>query len=213
MLFRSLRFRPGSPQVWGIQLGRLIRPKNEWAYLTRIPISAGPGTFRLSAAGTLVGIEVPQNNRVLDIKPYAIGSLATDRTATPRTSNQFERDAGVDVKYGVTPNLIADLTYNTDFAQVETDEQQINLTQFPLFFPEKREFFLEGRGIFDFGRPGGGGEGGPRIQRGGGGFSFGGGDVPTLFFSRQIGLTNGLDRKSTRLNSSHIQKSRMPSSA
>jgi hypothetical protein len=190
--FKSLRFRPGSSQVWGFQLGRLIRSKNEWAYLTRVPISAGPGEFRLSAAGTLVGVEVPRNNRLIDIKPYAIGSLATDRRATPPTSNQLDKDAGVDIKYGVTPNLIADFTYNTDFAQVEVDEQQVNLTRFPLFFPEKREFFLEGRGIFDFGRPGGGGEGGLRIQRGGGGFNFGGGDAPTLFFSRRIGLNNEL---------------------
>jgi hypothetical protein len=188
--FKSLRFRPGSSQVWGFQLGRRIRWKNEMTFLTRVPISAGPGEFRLSAAATLVGVEVPQNNRLIDIKPYAIGSLATDRTKTPAASNQLDKDAGVDVKFGVTPNLIADLTYNTDFAQVEVDEQQINLTRFPLFYPEKREFFLEGRGIFDFGRPGAGGEGGFRIQRGGGGPSFGGGDVPTLFFSRRIGLNN-----------------------
>jgi uncharacterized protein DUF5916 len=190
--FKSLRFRPGPSQVWGLQLGRLIRAKNESTYLTRVAISAGPGSFRLSAAGTLIGVEVPENNRILDIKPYAIGSLTTDRMATPRTSNQLDRDGGIDVKYGVTPSLIADLTYNTDFAQVEADEQQVNLTQFPLFFPEKREFFLEGRGIFDFGRPGGGGEGGLRIQRGSGGFISGGGDVPTLFFSRRIGLNKGL---------------------
>ena len=68
--FKSLRFRPGASQVWGLQLGRNIRSKNEWTYLTRIPISAGPGSFRISAAGTLVGVEVPQSNRVLDIKPY-----------------------------------------------------------------------------------------------------------------------------------------------
>jgi hypothetical protein len=138
--FKSLRFRPGPSQVWGFQLGRMIRSRNESTYLTRVPISAGPGGFRLSAAGTLVGVEVPENNRILDIKPYAIGSLTTDRMATPRTSNQIDRDGGIDIKYGVTPNLIADFTYNTDFAQVEADEQQVNLTQFPLFFPEKREF-------------------------------------------------------------------------
>jgi hypothetical protein len=188
--FKSLRFRPGSSQVWGVQLARRIRWKNEMTYLTRVPISAGPGEFRVSAAATLVGLEVPQNSRRFDIKPYAIGSLATDQTTTPRTSNQLDGDAGFDIKYGVTQNLTADFTYKTDFAQVESDEQQINLTRFALFFPEKREFFLEGRGIFDFGRPGGG-EGGPRVGRGGGGV-FGGSDVPVLFFSRQIGLNNGL---------------------
>ena len=90
--------------------------------------------------------------------------------------------------------MTADFTYNTDFAQVEVDEQQVNLTRFSLFFPEKREFFLEGRGIFDFGRGapfgGGGGPGGGTRRPGGGGF-FGGGDVPTIFFSRRIGLERG----------------------
>jgi hypothetical protein len=190
--FKSLRFRPGEAQVWGLQMGRRLRRKNEMTFLTRVPISAGPGEFRLSAAATLVGVEVPKGNRLMDIKPYAIGSLATDRTTTPRTSHQLVEDAGVDAKFGVTSNLVADLTYNTDFAQVEVDEQQVNLTRFPLFFPEKREFFLEGRGIFDFGRPAGG-EGGFRIQRGGGGFgSGGGGDVPLLFFSRRVGLSNNV---------------------
>ena len=80
----------------------------------------------------------------------------------------------MDVKYGVTQNLTADVTINTDFAQVEADEQQINLTRFSLFFPEKREFFLENAGTFDFG--------------GSGGFGGGGGNTPTLFYSRRIGL-------------------------
>ena len=192
--FKSLRFRPGESQVWGLQLGRSIRWKNEQAYLTPVAISAGPGMFRLSAAGTLTGVEVPSGNLVFEIKPYAIGSLATDVNAVPRISNEGDGDFGLDVKYGVTQNLTADFTYNTDFAQVEVDEQQVNLTRFSLFFPEKREFFLEGRGIFDFGQGvsfvsgrGPGGEGG---RPGGGGF-FGGGDVPTVFFSRRIGLEDG----------------------
>ena len=190
--FKSLRFRPGTAQIWGLQLARRIRRKNEVAYLTPVPISAGPGEFRLSAAGTLVGVEVPRNNRTFDIKPYAIGSLATDVTTTPPVSNNLDGDVGLDVKYGVTQNLTADLTYNTDFAQVEVDEQQVNLTRFNLFFPEKREFFLEGRGIFDFGRAAGNVDGGPRVGRGGVSNSGGGGDVPTLFFSRRIGLNKGL---------------------
>ena len=107
--------------------------------------------------------------------------------------NEAAGDYGIDVKYGVTDNLTADLTYNTDFAQVEVDEQQVNLTRFSLFFPEKREFFLEGQGIFDFGRSlglgGGGGPGGGGRPTGGGGF-FGGGEAPTIFFSRRIGLTD-----------------------
>ena len=188
--FKSLRFRPTTAQIWGVQLGRQVRRKNEATHLTSVPINAGPGELRVSAAGTLIGIEVPQGSRTFEIKPYAIGSLATDVNAVPRVSNAGDGDFGVDVKYGVTDNLTADFTYNTDFAQVEVDEQQVNLTRFSLFFPEKREFFLEGRGIFDFGRAagvrmGGGGGGG-----GGGGF-FGGGDVPTIFFSRRIGLNEG----------------------
>ena len=164
--FKSIRFRPGTSQIWGLQIGRNVRWKNEWTYLTPVPISGGPGMFRLSAAGTLTGVEVPEGNRTFEIKPYGIGSMATDVNAVPLVSNAGDGDFGLDVKYGVTQNLTADFTYNTDFAQVEVDEQQVNLTRFSLFFPEKREFFLEGRGIFDFGRgvtfggmtgPGGGG--------------------------------------------------------
>ena len=77
--------------------------------------------------------------------------MTTDRLRTPPLSDDFDRDFGIDARYGVTANLTADLTVNTDFAQVEVDEQQVNLTRFSLFFPEKRDFFLEGRGTFDFG--------------------------------------------------------------
>ncbi len=191
--FKSLRFPRGASQLWGIQLGRDIRSSVEEAYLTPVPISAGPGQFRVSAAGTLIGLQVPEGNRTFEIKPYAIGSLNTDRTVVPPIANDGDGDGGVDIKYGLTENLTADFTYRTDFAQVEVDEQQINLTRFSLFFPEKREFFLESQGIFDFGRvPGFGGIGGS--ARGGltgaPGF-FGGGDAPTLFFSRRIGLDEG----------------------
>jgi Domain of unknown function (DUF5916) len=86
-------------------------------------------------------------------------------------------DGGFDFKYGLTRSLIADVTVNTDFAQVEEDIQQVNLTRFSLFFPEKREFFLEGEGIFAFGGVGSG-NGTP-------------GDVPVMFFSRRIGLNSG----------------------
>jgi len=107
-------------------------------------------------------------------------------------SNKGDGDFGLDVKYGVTQNLTADFTYNTDFAQVEVDEQQVNLTRFSLFFPEKREFFLEGRGIFDFARGGVGGGFGGALRRGGsGGGFFGGGNAPTLFYTRRIGLDGG----------------------
>ena len=149
--FKSLRFQQGRSQLWGIQFERQVRRKNAVSHLTPVPIAVGPGIFRLSAAATLAGLEVASENRRLEVKPYAIGSSATDLTASPPFSNRGAGDAGVDAKRGVTQNLAADFTYNTDFAQVEVDEQQVNLTRFSLFFPEKREFFLEARGIFDFG--------------------------------------------------------------
>ena len=193
--FKSLRFQQGRSQLWGIQFGRRMRRKNETAHLTPVPIAAGPGMFRLSVAATLVGIEVESENRRLEVKPYAIGSSATDLTASPPFSNRGAGDAGVDAKWGVTQNLTADFTYNTDFAQVEVDQQQVNLTRFSLFFPEKREFFLEARGIFDFGAgpnvlgEGGGGGNGGRLQGPPGTRS--GSDVPLVFFSRRIGLQEG----------------------
>ena len=188
--FRSLRYRPGPSQVWGIQLRRNVRRKNEWAYITPVPISAGNGPggiFRVSAAATLVGLDAPSGSKNLEIKPYAIGGVSTDLTVDAPFTNRRSGDAGLDVKYGVTQNLTADFTYNTDFAQVEVDEQQVNLTRFNLFFPEKREFFLEGRGIFDFARGTFAGGGRGALRRQGGGF-FGGGNAPTIFYSRRIGL-------------------------
>ena len=195
--FKTLRYRSEPPHVWGVQLRRAIRRKNEWVYLTRLPISAGGGSgsagiFRVSAAGTLVGLEPPPASRNVEVKPYAIGGVTTDLTASPAVVDAGSGDAGIDVKYGITQNLTADFTYNTDFAQVEVDERQVNLTRFPLFFPEKREFFLEGRGIFGFARGGVTGRfGGP----GGGpvGGIFGDVNVPQLFYSRKIGLERAPD--------------------
>jgi hypothetical protein len=186
--FKTLRYRAGSNQIWGIQLRRAVRYKNEWTYLTPVPQNmAGPMGFnRVSAAGTLVGLDLPPASRNVEIKPYAISRLTTDRLASPRVTNEFTPDIGGDFKYGVTANLTADLTVNTDFAQVEVDEQQVNLTRFTLFFPEKRDFFLEGQGTFDFARGGASG-GGFFIPGGGGGNT----DTPYLFYSRRIGLTNG----------------------
>ena len=185
--FKSLRYQSGADRMWGIQLRRSIRHKNEWTYLNPVPaFLAGPQALnRVSAAGTLVGLDLPPAGSNLELKPYAIAGLTTDRTVTPGVSNDADADVGFDFKYGVTANLTADLTVNTDFAQVEVDEQQVNLTRFSLFFPEKREFFLEGRGVYDFGTGGGGGFGG-----GGGGFG-GGDDAPSLFYSRRIGLDRG----------------------
>ena len=183
--FKSLRYLSGENQSWGIQMRRQIRRRNEIAYLTFVPVSAGAviGIFRVSAAADLVGLDLPPAGKNIEIKPYATSSLTT--LAEPK-SNDFDGDFGGDLKYGITANITADLTYNTDFAQVEVDERQVNLSRFSLSFPEKREFFLEGRGMFDFGRGpsrGGGGGGG---GRGGGG---GGGATPTVFYSRRIGLS------------------------
>ena len=192
--FKSLRYRPARDQVWGIQLRRTVMRKNEWAYLTLIPISAAGfggrgGVFRVSAAGTLVGLEAPPAGVHLEVKPYAIGGLTPAEAAgAGAAARPIEGDAkaGVDLKYGVTQNLTADFTWNTDFAQVEVDEQQVNLTRFNLFFPEKREFFLEGRGIFDFAR--GSFRTARSLRRGS---VLGGGDAPTIFYSRRIGLQGG----------------------
>lgn len=179
--FKSLRYRPGREQVWGLQLRRAIRRKNEWNYLTPLPSSVvgtgASGSLRVSMAGTLVGLEAPPPSRNLEVKPYSIAGLQSERLNGGGISNDWNFDAGLDVKYGITENLTADFTFNTDFARVEVDEQQVNLTRFSLFFPEKREFFLEGRGIFNF-APGVSGSGG-------------GGGTPTLFYSRQIGLESG----------------------
>lgn len=180
--FKSLRYRAGADQVWGMQIRRSVRHKNEWEYLTPVPrILAGPQALnRVSAAGTLVGLDLPEAGMNIELKPYVVTRVTTDRLRTPQINNSFGSEIGGDIKYGVTPNLTADLTVNTDFAQVEADEQQVNLTRFSLFFPEKRDFFLEGRGIFDFARGGNGAFGGS-----------GGADTPQLFYTRRIGLDNG----------------------
>jgi Domain of unknown function (DUF5916) len=176
--FKSLRYRGSGPQIWGINFRRNVKWKNELSFLTRVPREYGHnGIFRMSTAGTLVGLETPAQSMNLELKPYAISALTTDRTAAAPFSNRFSGEAGFDFKYGLTRSLIADATYNTDFAQVEEDVQQVNLTRFSLQFPEKRDFFLEGQGIFNFG--------GPRST--GGGTN----DVPVLFFSRRIGLNQG----------------------
>ncbi|MBK5299471.1 MAG: carbohydrate binding family 9 domain-containing protein, partial [Vicinamibacteria bacterium] len=178
--FRSLRYRPGATQVWGLNIRRTIRWKNEFVYLSPVPRTQGVrGILKLSSAGTLVGLEAPSGVLSLDIKPYVLGAARADRAVDPSFETDLDGDAGVDVKYGITRGLTADFTYRTDFAQVEDDDQQVNLTRFSLFFPEKREFFLEGQGIFAFG----GVETAPRA-----GTSLGPVNTPVLFFSRQIGL-------------------------
>ena len=175
--FKSLRYRPGRSQVWSFNVQRNVRRKNESSYLVPMPAARGLGAMnQVSLAGTLVGLEAPEGTQTLELKPFVTGDLTNDRIAFPPVSNAFDGDIGLDVKYGITQNLVADVTVNTDFAQVEADEQQVNLTRFSLFFPEKREFFLENQGLFTFGGAGAG--------------PFGG-STPVLFYSRRIGIEQG----------------------
>jgi hypothetical protein len=177
--FKSLRYRPGRAQIWGFNVMRANAWKNELSFITRIPNALGRrGLSQASLAATIVGLEAPPGSRNLEIKPYAISNLTSDRNAAPRVSNDVSGDLGFDLKYGLTQNLTADFTYNTDFAQVEADEQQVNLTRFSLFFPEKREFFLENQGTFSFGGATTSAWAGPS-------------DTPILFYSRRIGLNAG----------------------
>ena len=174
--FKSLRYKGGGPQIWGINARRIVRSKNEFTHITPIPASYGTqGLLKVSSAATLVGLETPASSRNLEVKPYVRGDVTTNLEADPPYSNDVDGDVGFDVKYGVTRGVTFDFTYNTDFAQVEVDEQQVNLTRFNLFYPEKREFFLEGQGIFNFGIEGGRGTLPPD-------------NAPVVFFSRQIGL-------------------------
>ena len=185
--FRSLRYRPGRAQTWGINLERFVVRNNEYSTLVPMQASWGLGaSMQISEAATLVGVEVPAPGVNLEVKPYAIAEGSGVRAGGAGLANDATGDAGLDVKYAITENLVADFTLNTDFAQVEADEQQINLTRFSLFFPEKREFFLENQGVFSFGAEAGAGQ-------------FAGiSNQPILFYSRQIGLhstADGLSRE------------------
>ena len=136
----------------GVQLERTNRGRTSSRFSCACRALDGQHAFmQMSLAATVVGLEAPSGSKNLEIKPYATSDLTSDLNASPRISNDLSGDIGVDVKYGVTQNLTGDFTYNTDFAQVEADEQQVNLTRFSLFFPEKREFFLENQGTFAFG--------------------------------------------------------------
>ena len=161
--FRTLRYG-GPPQTWGINFQRNIRRKREQVYWS--PVSRAYNLFRLSSAGDLVGLNVnpPRNFKV---SPYAISNANRGYALGKKSSSDVNNDWGIDAKYGVTPSMNLDLTYNTDFAQVEADQQQINLTRFNLVFPEKRPFFLENAGLFAVGKPG----------------------EVDLFYSRRIGIS------------------------
>jgi len=172
--FDQLRFEASGSMVWGVNFGRNIMRTNESAQWVPVPRSESwPGTYHPTYTGRLVGLEGIHSPAHFDIKTYFLGGAARyvedEESAAERAA---ERDLGLDVKYGVTPNLTLDLTINTDFAQVEADQEEVNLTRFSLYFPEKREFFLEGSGLFAFGA-GIGGWGPPPLS---------------LFYSRSIGI-------------------------
>ena len=175
--FTTLRFDPSSAdQTWGVNFLRRIRRKNEdllWA-----PLDRRDFVHRMSKAGTMLGLAGLRKGRNLQIKPFALGSNTTG-SLRAADANATKGDAGVDVKYGVTPSMTLDLTYRTDFSQIEVDQEQVNLTRFSLFFPEKRDFFMENAGIFQFGDLNE-----RALRMGAGPRDF------ALFHSRQIGLTD-----------------------
>lgn len=160
-------------QVWGMNLLRRIRRKNEDA--TWAPIDRQWQIYVSSRGGRLEGLEGLRPGRNLSAKPFV---LASEPSGTLQAEADTELDAGLDLKYGITPGMTLDLTVNTDFSQVEVDQEQVNLTRFSLFFPEKREFFLENAGVFQFGD-----QGTYSTRTGVTNRDF------TLFHSRRIGLT------------------------
>jgi len=158
---RTLRYASAKPQIWGLNFQRNIRRKREEVFWS--PVGRIFNLYRLSQAGDLQGLEL-QTPRNFKVTPYALGS--SDRNYQEQDEADGNAEFGLDAKFGVTPAMNLDLTYNTDFAQVEVDAQQVNLTRFSLFFPEKRPFFLENAGYFQMGAP----------------------QSVELFFSRRIGI-------------------------
>ena len=175
--FKTLRFTPGSGRIWGVNFSRRIRRKNEIDYWS--PVPRVYNLYRSSLAGTLAGLPDASQGRNLRIKPF----VTADATRAPGVDD-FSTGAhvGLDLKYGVTPSLTLDVTAKPDFAQAEADEQQVNLTQFSLYYPEKREFFLENSGTFYFGDI-------PRESKIGTARFSPPEEEVLLFFSRRIGLT------------------------
>ena len=147
--FQSLRYGAGDVQSWRVNFARVIRRSNEISYWAPVPRQFN--MFRLSLAGEIDGIHVPPQRRNLEVTPYALGRM---NRGGHQGGVQHDDDFGIDAKYSITPGLTLDLTYNTDFAQVESDRQQVNLGRFSLFFPETRPFFLENAGSFEVGYPG-----------------------------------------------------------
>jgi hypothetical protein len=179
--FKTLRFKDSKNITWGINFGRYIARKREQAYWS--PISRnddfdGIGKFKVSKFGVLRGLRNIKQEHWFQIKPYTISGL--EKNFQVGSPLKKVTDIGLDTKIRITSNVISDITVNTDFAQVEADQEQVNLSRFSLFFPEKRDFFLEGLDIFNVGE---------------GSFS---NPLTLLFFSRRIGLNR--DSKTFELN-------------
>lgn len=147
---KTLRYETGTNMTWGFNVLRNIRHKNEQVYMAAIP--RGYDIYRVSLAAKVGGLDLPAR-RDIKLIPYVLGSVNKDFTRTSGETVDDTFTGGLDVKWGIRPNLTLDATVNTDFAQVEADEEQVNLTRFDLFFPEKRPFFLENASTFQFGQP------------------------------------------------------------
>jgi len=148
---QTIRYPNNSDEPWGFNVQRIIRRKNEKVFWQAWSRDSG-GFHRVSLAGNLDGLEgLPATGRNLEMKPYLLGGTRQSREEDGTLRRSSEMDVGLDLKTEVRPGLVLDLTFNTDFAQVEVDDEQVNLTRFGLFFPEKRDFFLENSGIFHFG--------------------------------------------------------------
>jgi hypothetical protein len=169
----TVRFAASDEQTWGINFERNIRRKNEAVYWS--PIPKAYSLTRVSMAGQLTGLRGLNLGWDLKLKPFLLGGVHDQRLGRDLASTDALHDVGLDARYGVTAGLNLDVTINTDFAQIEVDEQQVNLTRFGLFFPEKRDFFLENSNLFAMGT----------------GSAFTSTQVQTdLFFSRRIGLSD-----------------------
>lgn len=143
--FSTLKFNTGGAQQWGINFERNIRRKREqvlWQGWTR-----DSELEQVSRAGTLLGLAGIERVNLVEFRPYLLGGVEKQLLQDMRN----EQDFGADLNYLITPTMKLNLTINPDFAQVESDRAQVNLTRFSLYYPEKRKFFLEGQNFFDFG--------------------------------------------------------------
>ena len=184
--FSQLRFAGGPGEViWGLNICRVLLRRNEDSYWVPFPREWSPSGFaRMSGAGKLVGLTDLKPRRRMEVVPFFAPAVSRDDVAR---STKTRSGYGFDARIGLVGSLTADLTYKTDFAQVEADQEVVNLSRFSVFFPEKRQFFTESAGIFDYGRTGVGFTGGD----GGGGGDGGSGGLLPLFYSRRIGLVSG----------------------